>query len=84
MPGENTLARQKRQKCGEVEHQARQKALDYKLGARGLRSLCEAILTNAMFDLPTSEKGAKKQLVIDRAYAEEQLEGSRIGRLKAA
>jgi ATP-dependent Clp protease ATP-binding subunit ClpX len=61
-----------------------EKALDYKLGARGLRSLCEAILTDAMFELPTSEKGAKKQLTIDRAYAEEQLEGSRIGRLKAA
>jgi len=61
-----------------------EKALEYKLGARGLRSLCEAILTDAMFDLPTATKSAKKQLVIDRAYAEEKLEGSRIGRLKAA
>ncbi len=61
-----------------------EKALEYKLGARGLRSLCEAILTDAMFDLPTSGKGDKKQLVINRAYAEEKLEGSRIGRLKAA
>lgn len=61
-----------------------EKALEYKLGARGLRSLCEAILTDAMFDLPTAAKSAKKQLVIDRAYAEEKLEGSRIGRLKAA
>ena len=61
-----------------------EKALDYKLGARGLRSLCEAILTEAMFDLPTAVKSKKQQLVIDRAYAEAQLEGSRIGRLKAA
>jgi ATP-dependent Clp protease ATP-binding subunit ClpX len=61
-----------------------EKALEYKLGARGLRSLCEAILTDAMFDLPTAAKSSKKQLVIDRAYAEEKLEGSRIGRLKAA
>jgi hypothetical protein len=37
-----------------------------------------------MFDLPTAAKSAKKQLVIDRAYAQEKLEGSRIGRLKAA
>ncbi|MBK8191981.1 MAG: ATP-dependent Clp protease ATP-binding subunit ClpX [Lewinellaceae bacterium] len=61
-----------------------EKALEYKLGARGLRSLCEAILTDAMFDLPTAAKSDKKQLVIDREYAREKLEGSRLGRLKAA
>ena len=61
-----------------------EKALDYKLGARGLRSLCEAILTDAMFELPTSQKDDQQQLDIDRAYAQEKLEGSRIGRLKAA
>ena len=64
-----------------------EKALDYKLGARGLRSLCEAILTDAMFELPTGVKAAKdskKQFVVDRAYAEEKLERSQIGRLKAA
>ncbi len=61
-----------------------EKALEYKLGARGLRSLCEAILTDAMFELPAAGKGDKKQLVIDRAYAEGKLEGSRLGRLKAA
>ena len=60
-----------------------EKALEYKLGARGLRSLCEAILTDAMFDLPMSKKESKT-LVIDRAYAEEKLEHSRVGRLKAA
>jgi ATP-dependent Clp protease ATP-binding subunit ClpX len=31
------------------------KALEYKLGARGLRSLCEAILTDAMYELPSSD-----------------------------
>lgn len=60
-----------------------EKALEYKLGARGLRSLCEAILTDAMFDLPMSKK-ENKTLVIDRAYAAEKLEHSRVGRLKAA
>ncbi|MFN0215527.1 MAG: ATP-dependent Clp protease ATP-binding subunit ClpX [Saprospiraceae bacterium] len=60
-------------------------ALEYQLGARGLRSLCEAIFTDAMFDLPTvGGRAEKKQLLIDREYAAEKLEGSRIGRLKAA
>jgi ATP-dependent Clp protease ATP-binding subunit ClpX len=60
-------------------------ALEYQLGARGLRSLCEAIFTDAMFDLPTSKgRSEKKQFVIDREYAAEKLENSRIGRLKAA
>ncbi|MBL7797430.1 MAG: ATP-dependent Clp protease ATP-binding subunit ClpX [Saprospiraceae bacterium] len=60
-----------------------EKALEYQLGARGLRSLCEAILTDAMFDLPTSTGGSKK-LTVDREYAAEKLERSRVGRLKAA
>ena len=60
-------------------------ALEYKLGARGLRSLCEAIFTDAMFDLPAvGGQTEKKQLVIDREYAADKLEGSRMGRLKAA
>lgn len=61
-----------------------EKAMEYKLGARGLRSLCEAILTDAMFDLPMKNKKADKTLVIDRAYAAEKLERSRVGRLQAA
>ena len=43
------------------------KAVEYKLGARGLRSLCEAILTDAMFELPSSDD---KQLIVTRDYAE--------------
>ena len=47
-----------------------EKALEYKLGARGLRSLCESILTDAMFSLPGT---GEKSLVITRAYAEDKL-----------
>ncbi len=61
-----------------------EKALEYKLGARGLRSLCEAILTDAMFDAPGGAGKTGRSLVIDRAYAEEKLQGSRMARLKAA
>ncbi len=57
------------------------KALEYKLGARGLRSLCEAILTDAMYDLPSSED---KSLVIDEAYAQNALDKNLLQRLKAA
>jgi len=57
------------------------KALEYKLGARGLRSLCEAILTDAMYDLPSSEE---KVLHIDRDYAEHSLDKNLLKRLKAA
>ncbi|NJN78292.1 MAG: ATP-dependent Clp protease ATP-binding subunit ClpX [Saprospiraceae bacterium] len=46
------------------------KALEYKLGARGLRSICEAIMTDAMFEMP-SEEGANS-LVITADYAEEK------------
>ena len=44
-----------------------EKAMEYKLGARGLRSLCESILTDAMFELPGS---ACKELVVTRQYTE--------------
>ena len=47
-----------------------EKALEYKLGARGLRSLCESILTDAMFSLPGT---GVKSLVVTRAYAEDKL-----------
>lgn len=59
-----------------------EKALEYKLGARGLRSLCEAILTDAMFD-PKMEGATERKLVIDRAYAEGKLSKSRISKLRA-
>ena len=50
-----------------------EKALEYKLGARGLRSLCENILTDAMFELPSSNV---KKLVVTKQYAEEKLSKS--------
>ncbi len=57
------------------------KALEYKLGARGLRSLCEAILTDSMYDLPSSDE---KVLVIDREYAEHSLSKNLLKRLEIA
>lgn len=60
-----------------------QKALDFNLGARGLRSICEAIMTDAMFDMP-SQKEKTSTLVVDEAYAAEKLGRSKLSRLKAA
>lgn len=57
------------------------KALEYKLGARGLRSLCEAILTDAMYDLPSSDE---KILRIDRDYAQDTLSKNLLKRLEIA
>ena len=56
------------------------KAVEYKLGARGLRSLCEAILTDAMFDLPGT---GEKQIKITKEYAEDKINMSTIKKLKA-
>ena len=57
-----------------------QKAVEYKLGARGLRSLCEEILTDAMFSLPGSKKTS---LSVDKTYAEAQLGRNGLKQLKA-
>jgi ATP-dependent Clp protease ATP-binding subunit ClpX len=59
-----------------------EKAVDFKLGARGLRSICEAIINDAMFDLP-SEKSTPK-LTITRAYAEDKFSKSHYSKLKVA
>lgn len=59
-----------------------EKAMEFKLGARGLRSICEAIINDAMFELP-SEKNSDK-LVITRAYAEEKFSKSQYSKLKVA
>jgi ATP-dependent Clp protease ATP-binding subunit ClpX len=56
------------------------KAIEYKLGARGLRSLCEEILTDAMFSLPGS---GDKNLNVDKSYVKKQLNRSRLKQLKA-
>ena len=57
------------------------KAIGYNLGARGLRSLCEEILNDAMFNLPGSEI---KKLVVTKKYAQEQLSRISLEKLKAA
>lgn len=56
------------------------KAIEYKLGARGLRSLCEEILTDAMFELPSSND---KKLNVTKTYAEGKLTKTTIKKLKA-
>ncbi len=56
------------------------KAVEYKLGARGLRSLCEAVLTDAMFELPSSDE---KSLKVTLKYAENKLTKSTLSKLKA-
>ena len=58
-----------------------QKALEYKLGARGLRTICEHILTDAMFELPGS--GINK-LDVTLEYAVEKLGNSKLNMLKVA
>ncbi len=58
------------------------KALEYKLGARGLRSLCEAILTDAMFELPSQSD--IKEFKVDKIYVEDKLNKNAIRKLIAA
>lgn len=57
------------------------KAIEFKLGARGLRSICETIMLDAMFDSPSSED---KEIVISKKYASTKLESANTGRLKAS
>jgi len=59
-----------------------QKALEFKLGARGLRSICEAILNDAMFELPSMENVT--ELRITRDYAIQKFSKSKITKLKVA
>src|SRR6478609_2749126 len=59
-----------------------EKAMEFKLGVRGLRSICEAIINDAMFEIP-SEKSTEK-LIINRSYAEEKFSKSHYSKLKVA
>lgn len=59
-----------------------EKALEFNLGARGLRSICEAIMTDAMFELPSRHD--VRNFVIDHAYALEKLSRSKLTQLRAA
>jgi ATP-dependent Clp protease ATP-binding subunit ClpX len=58
-----------------------EKAMQFKLGARGLRSICEAILTDAMFELPNTKE---KVFKVTYSYANEKLTQSVLSKLKAA
>lgn len=59
------------------------KALEFKLGARGLRGICEAIMVDFMYDMPGDENGPK-ELVVTLDYALEKLSNSRLTQLKVA
>lgn len=59
-----------------------EKAMEFKLGARGLRSICEAIVTDAMFELPSNKD--INEMTIDRSYAAEKFEKSKFNKLRAA
>jgi len=58
-----------------------EKAVEYKLGARGLRSICEGILTDAMFELPSSKESA---FTLDLEYARRKFDKSKLSLLKVA
>ena len=56
------------------------KAIEYKLGARGLRSLCEAIFTDAMFEMPSTDE---REFKVTKPYAEQKLSFETVKKLKA-
>jgi ATP-dependent Clp protease ATP-binding subunit ClpX len=58
-----------------------EKALDYKLGARGLRSICEAIMMDAMYELPSM---SEKEFKVTLQYAKDKFSRSKISQLKVA
>jgi ATP-dependent Clp protease ATP-binding subunit ClpX len=58
-----------------------EKAVEYKLGARGLRSICEGILTDAMFELPSSKE---TNFTLDIEYARRKFDKSKLSLLKVA
>jgi ATP-dependent Clp protease ATP-binding subunit ClpX len=58
-----------------------EKAMEYKLGARGLRSICEGILTDSMFELPSSKE---KYFNVSMEYAQRKFDKSKLSLLKVA
>jgi ATP-dependent Clp protease ATP-binding subunit ClpX len=55
--------------------------VEYKLGARGLRSICESILTDAMFELPSAKED---KFHLDLEYAQKKFDKSKMNLLKVA
>lgn len=60
------------------------KALEFNLGARGLRAICEAIMLDAMYDVPSKKYKTKQTLKISLSYAQDKFNKSDIEKLKAA
>jgi len=60
------------------------KAVEFKLGARGLRSICEAIMLDAMYDLPSQTEEVESTFKVTLAYAQEKLDKSGMNHLKVA
>ena len=60
------------------------KAIEFKLGARGLRSICEAIMIDAMFEIPSSNNESKESIEITLKYAKEKMSNSKLESLKVA
>ena len=58
------------------------KALEFKLGARGLRSICEAIMTDIMFEIPSDKNVKEFHLTLD--YANQHVNKLKLNKLKAA
>ncbi len=58
------------------------KAMEFKLGARGLRSICEALMNDAMFDMPSA--GNVKEFNVTREFVEERFEKANVSKLRAA
>jgi ATP-dependent Clp protease ATP-binding subunit ClpX len=58
------------------------KAIEYKLGARGLRSICEAIMLDAMYEIPSDEK--QKDYKVTLGYAKKKFKGAKLSNLKVA
>ena len=58
------------------------KALEYQLGARGLRSICEAIMTDAMYEVPSNKDTGEFEVTLE--YCEEKINKTHLSRLRAA
>ena len=58
------------------------KALEYELGARGLRSICESVMLDAMYELPSQKN--KQELIISGSYVKNKLNEVELNKLKVA
>lgn len=61
-----------------------EKAIEFKLGARGLRSLCETIMLDAMYDMPTQKSNKESTFTVTRAFSESKITMSDLQRLRIA